>query len=303
MNVKFELDALHVLDVIARKGSFAAAAAALHRVPSAMTYTVRKLESDLGVKLFDRKGYRAKLTPAGEALLEQGRHLLHAAAETESLVKRVASGWEAELTIAVGDLIPIEWVFPVLHEFYGVACGTRIKLTREVFGGLWDAIATGRADLAVGAAGDALPGGGVGTRAIGAVRFVFAVAPHHALAQRPEPLRQEDILPFRAVSAADSSRQFAPRTSGLLAGQEVLTVPDMCTKIFAQEAGLGAGFLPRHLVVDALTEGRLIEKAVEVHKADGALFIAWPASKRGKALNWFVEALATALTRRFASLS
>ena len=48
------LEALEILDAIDRKGSFAAAANALYRVPSAITYNVQKLEEDLGVVLFKR---------------------------------------------------------------------------------------------------------------------------------------------------------------------------------------------------------------------------------------------------------
>ena len=57
MNIKLSLEALEVIDAIARKGSFAAAADALYRVPSAITYTIRKLE-EAEVLLFD-------LPPAG----------------------------------------------------------------------------------------------------------------------------------------------------------------------------------------------------------------------------------------------
>jgi DNA-binding transcriptional LysR family regulator len=91
--MRLSLDALLVLDAIERKGSFAAAADELHRVPSAITYTVQKLEEDLDVQLFDRRGHRAKLTPAGRELLSEGRHLLRAAGDIESRVKRVATGW------------------------------------------------------------------------------------------------------------------------------------------------------------------------------------------------------------------
>ena len=98
--MRLSLDALLVIDAIDRKGSFAAAAHELHRVPSAVTYTVQKLEQDLDVLLFDRRGHRAKLTPAGHELLNEGRHLLHAAVDLESRVKRVATGWEAELRMA-----------------------------------------------------------------------------------------------------------------------------------------------------------------------------------------------------------
>ena len=67
------------MDAIERKGSFAGAAEVLFRVPSTVTYTVQKLEEDLGFAIFKRVGRRSVLTPAGQVLLEQGRQLLAAA--------------------------------------------------------------------------------------------------------------------------------------------------------------------------------------------------------------------------------
>src|SRR3569623_1189253 len=106
------LESLRILDAIDRKGSFAAAALALDRVPSALTYTVRKLEEDLDVLLFDRRGHRAKLTPAGQELLSEGRNLLRAADELEQRVKRTATGWETELRIVMDSIIPFDAVMP-----------------------------------------------------------------------------------------------------------------------------------------------------------------------------------------------
>jgi len=133
--MRISLDALLVLDSIARNGSFAAAGEELHRVPSAITYTIQKLEQDLEVKLFDRSGHRARLTEAGEELLREGRHLLRTATDLECRVKRVATGWETELRIAVEDIIPTERLFPVLKDFYREGSGTRIKITAEILGG------------------------------------------------------------------------------------------------------------------------------------------------------------------------
>ena len=116
--MRISLDALLVLDSISRNGSFAAAGEELHRVPSAITYTIQKLEQDLDVKLFDRSGHRARLTEAGEALLREGRHLLRAATDLECRVRRVATGWENELRIAVDDLVPTERLFALLKDFY-----------------------------------------------------------------------------------------------------------------------------------------------------------------------------------------
>ena len=76
MHTAITIDALKVLDAIDRRGSFAAAAGELFRVPSAISYTVQKREEDLGVDIFDRSGHRATLTPAGKYLLKEGRALL-----------------------------------------------------------------------------------------------------------------------------------------------------------------------------------------------------------------------------------
>ena len=104
MSTPLSLEALEVLDAIDRKGSFAAAAAALYRVPSAITYSVGKLEEDLGVTLFRREGRRSVLTPAGQVLLEQGRELLEAAERLVETTRQVERGWESTLAITLDSI-------------------------------------------------------------------------------------------------------------------------------------------------------------------------------------------------------
>jgi len=289
MIMRLTLEALTVLEAIDRKGSFAAAADELHRVPSAITYAIQKLEEDLGVLLFDRSGHRASLTDAGRELLREGRQLLQAATELESRVKRVATGYEVELRIAVDDIIPKERLYPLLQDFYREACGTRLRLLTEVYGGAWDALVTGRADLVLGAPGEGPAGGGYSTRPLGTVEWQFMVAPSHPLAQAPEPIPPEEILKYRSIAAADSSRNLPPRTSGLLSGQDVLTVPDMRDKIAFQRAGFGVGYLPVHMVRAEVAAGMLVVKQVLEPKAVGQVFIAWRTADNGKALRWFLE--------------
>lgn len=289
--MRLSLDALMVLDSIDRNGSFAAAAEELHRVPSAVTYAVQKLEQDLNVSLFARTGRRAQLTPAGQELLHEGRRLLRAAQELEARTQRVAHGWEAELRIAVSDLIPLTSIYPLVQRFYQTDCGTRLRISTEVLGGGWDALFTGRADLIVGADGEGPPGGGYAVHPWAEVQFVFAVAPQHPLAASPEPLTSAELLRHRAISAADSSRHLAPRTVGLLSGQDVLTVPDTAAKLRAQRLGVGVGFVPRHLVQEDFAQGTLVAKQVEEEKPKALLSLAWRTSHRGKALHWFVKEL------------
>ena len=289
--MRLTLDSLAILDAIDRRGSFAAAAEELHRVPSAVTYSISKLEDDLEVALFDRSGHRAELTEAGRELLQEGRHLLRAAASLEGRIKRVATGWEAELRIAIGDLVNQKSVFDLACEFYKQESGTRLRIVEEVFGGTWDALVSDRADLIIGAPPGGPPGGGYATHPMGDIEFVFVVTPDHPLAEKPEPLKSHDILQFRSVSAADSSRNLPTRTSGLLSGQETLTVPNMVSKYMAQRMGLGVGFLPKSWVKEDIAAGRFIVKSVEENKGESMGVFAWRTEHSGRALSWFLQQL------------
>lgn len=290
------LESLQIIDSIDRNGSFAGAAEELHRVPSAITYSVQQMEQDLNVLLFDRSGHRARLTAAGLELLREGRHLLRAAADLECRVQQVARGWESELRIAVDTIIGPEKLYPLIDEFYRQNSGTRLRLATEVLAGSWDALASGRADLAIGASGDT-PLGGFSTRPLGLVEFDFVAAPHHPIASELQPLAESTIQRYRAVSVGDTSRNLPVRTTGLLSGQDTLTVPSMEAKVRAHVIGLGVGWLPRQLAEREVQNGRLVRLATQFNKTPGEVVIAWRPANAGKALKWFVKHLEDANIR------
>lgn len=289
--MKLTLDSLRVIDAIDRKGSFAAAADDLHRVPSAVTYSVRQIEEALGVTIFDRTGHRAVLTDAGRELLAEGRRLLQSAADLECRVQQVAKGWEAELRIAVDTWIGVDRLFGIVGEFYEQQTGTKLRLLHEVLGGTWDALAAGRADLAVGAPGEPPAGRAYATRVLGRIEGLFVAAPFHPIAKEPMPLAASVIERYRAVSVADTSRLLPPRTIGLLSGQDTLTVPSLEAKAAAHVAGLGVGYLPRPIAEREAHAGRLVILEVAGSHPAGELHIAWRPGKEGKALKWFVKRL------------
>ena len=290
---RLTLEALEVLDAIERGGSFAAAAEELHRVPSAITYSVRQLEETLGLPVFDRRGHRAVLTAAGRELLAEGRRLLRAASDLECRVQQVAKGWEAELRIALDTIIPFERLLPALRAFYAENSGTRLRIAHEVLGGTWDAIVSGRADLAIGAAGDAPAGRSYPTRLLAPIEMVFVAAPSHPICEAAQPLSDEAILAHRAVSIGDTSRTLPTRTVGLLTGQDVVTVPSFEAKVAAHAAGLGVGFLPRQVAQREAAAGRLAILDVEHPRPPIDLLLAWRSGATGKALRWFVRRLET----------
>jgi DNA-binding transcriptional LysR family regulator len=289
--MRLSLESIQVLDAIDRKGSFAGAAAELHRVPSAITYSIRQLEEGLGVELFDRRGHRAVLTDAGRELLDEGRRLLRAAADLECRVQQVAKGWESELRIAIDTLLSIEKLYGIVDEFYRQRSGTRLRLSEEVLAGTWDALASGRADLVIGASGDSPPGRSFSSRVLGRVQMTFVAAPFHPICREPEPLLAELVQAQRAISIADTSRQLPPRTVGLLSGQDVLTVPTLEAKTAALIAGLGVGSVPRWVAEREAQAGTLRILAVEGTRPEADVYVAWRAGEDGKALKWFTRRL------------
>lgn len=288
--LRLTLDALQVLDAIARCGTFAAAADELHRTTSTLSYTVKKLESDLNVQLFDRSGHRATLTDAGRLLLDEGRAVLDAARAVERRVRRLGDGWEAELVIAVNELVPVERVLASVAEFYAAGHPTRIRVRTEVLGGVWESLVAQRADVAVTEV-ESRSASEIAHRPIGSLAFVFAVAPGHPLAREKQPLKPATIRRHRVVVVADSARAAAPRSSGIAEAADVLTVSSLQAKLAAQVAGLGVGFLPECLAAGPIAQGRLVALRVAAPKTRVQLSVAWRSSEGGLALLWFVERL------------
>lgn len=284
------MEALEALDAIDRHGSFAAAATALHRVPSAVTYIIKQLETDLGVALFDRGGHRAVLTPAGRLVLDEGRHILTAGHSLAAAARRTADHWEPELRIAVDSLIPPAMLWPAIDAFADIQPATDIRVVEETLGGTLEALTENRVDLAI--AGSALPAGpGIRNRVFATVEFAFCCAPSHPLARQPEPVADAMRCRYRAVAVTDSARHLAARTSGLLDNQRRLTVSSMQSKIDALIHGLGVGYCPRSRVAEALADGRLIEKRLAADREPVQTYLYWHHGAHGRALHWFLENL------------
>ena len=289
--MKLSLDALQVLDAIDRRGSFAAAAASLNRVPSAVSYSVQKLEQDLGITLFQKQGRRAVLTNAGRLLVEQGRELLVAADRLAMDAQQAASGWEPRLRIAVDHSVPPGLLRDALAKLYLERPEIDVTVKQEVLGGTWEALLENRADLLVGAV-DQVPGH-QGIRHIPwtTFPFVFAARHDHPICAEPQPLDSATIARHRLVSVPDSSRNQPAITRGIARRSSVLQVASMAMKLEAQLAGLGVGSLPRHLVQPHLDSGAMRELPLAEPLPPSPCLLAWRSANRGRALALVVEAL------------
>lgn len=291
-------DALAMLQAIDSAGSFAAAARELGVVPSALTYRVRQIEDALDVLLYDRSSRQARLTAAGTELLREGGRLLSEIDAVANRVKRVATGWEPQLTLAVDSIIAKATVMELVDSFFAQNPPTRIRLRDETLSGTLEALTSGEADLALGVA-DLVQNTGIHAKPLGDVPFVYAVAPHHPLAQAPEPLSDEAMRAHRAVAVADTISRGRGVTFGLLGGQDVFTVATMQDKLDAQLRGLGCGSLPECMAGPFIDTGRLVVKQTERAPRVVRVNYAWRAASNatGRALQWWLTQLESPTTR------
>lgn len=281
------LDVLIILDALEKEGSFAAASAKLFKTPSALSYTVHKLESDLNIQILDRSGHRARFTRTGQMLLEKGRDVLHTLRELEKQAVKLHQGWENELIIGVDDTFPFSLLAPLIEAFYERHSVTRLKFINGVLAGSWEALVQGRADIVVGALHEPPQLSEFGFACLGQLEQVFVIAPHHPLAQEPEPINRRVIKSYRAIVVGDSALPGCTASSQLLDDQEAITVFDFKTKLELQISGLGCGYLPRYLAQRFIESGALIEKQVMAQSSYDSVWIGWNEQTAGLASAWW----------------
>lgn len=288
--VRIELDGLRLLDAIDRRGSFAAAAAERFVVTSSITHAVRRLEDDLGLVLFDRSGRRARLTGEGRQVLERGRRLLQQAADFDDEVRRIATGWEPRLVLAIDQVLRIEPLVPLVGAFLAAAPRTSLDVRREAAAGSWETLLSGRADLVIGAPAPGPSGGGYQTAPFLTMRFMLVVAPSHPLARLDRPVDDDELARHRAVLVGDTARTLPALRYGLLDNPLQLRVPDAESKLQALLAGLGCGFLLERTARPHLRAGRLVRLPLAA-PPPGDSVIAWRAGENGRALRWWIDRL------------
>lgn len=199
--VRMELRQLEYFIAVADEMSFTRAAQRVHVVQSALSASIKKLEDELAVQLFDRSRQQIRLTPAGERLREHARQLLRSA----RLAKDSLSDYRGHLTGTVdfGSLVTFGRldVAKVLGEFHQAHPHVRIALRLSQSGSstYMSSIADGSLDLALVSAPDRLPPG-IDMHVLAEEPMVFACRTDHRLAARAwipiEDLATEDLVGF-----------------------------------------------------------------------------------------------------------
>ncbi len=248
---RITLDQWAALVAIVEQGGYEQASARLHRTQSTVTYTIKKLEDLLGLKVFERQGRRSALTPAGQVLYRRGKSLLDDAVRIERSAAGLAQGWEAEVRLAVEVIFPTWLLLRALADFGREHPEIRIELFEAVLGGVEEALTEGRVDLTIGTL---VPGGFIGD-ALMQVRFVCAAAPAHPLHLLGRPVELDDLRAHRHLVVRDSGAR-RNRSGGWL-NEQRWTVSNKATQIRSACMGLGFAWFAEENIRDELATGAL----------------------------------------------
>jgi DNA-binding transcriptional LysR family regulator len=246
------LDQWRTLQAVVDQGGFAQAAEVLHRSQSSVSYTVARMQEQLGVPLLRIDGRKAVLTEAGDVLLRRSRQLVKQASQLEDLAHHMEQGWEAEVRLVVDSAYPSVQLVRVLSAFIPQSRGCRVRLREEVLSGVEDVLLEGTADLAI----SALNIVGYLATELSSVEFIAVAHPNHALHRLNRALTFQDLESQLQVVTRDSGR-IQQRDAGWLGAEHRWTVGSLATAATFVGSGLGFAWLPRHLILRQLEEGQL----------------------------------------------
>jgi len=256
------LDQIRTFVTVADSGSFRSGAARLLRVQSAISHAIANLETELGLQLFDRSGYRPVLTQEGQALLAHARDILLRADAMRARARALGAGVELELTLVVDTLFPIESVALAITRASVEFPSTSFRLESQALGGPIAALDERRCTLAI-IVGEDFRNPRLALEAIGSIAQIAVVRSDHPLAELGShaPLGVPDLAGNLQIVLADPTPLSKGRSFGVLS-PFTCRVNTQEAKVALIRAGLGWGRLPAWLVEEDLASGRLARVAI-----------------------------------------
>lgn len=252
-NPKISLEQWRALVAVVEAGGYAQAAKRLHKTQSSVSYAVQKIEQLLELQLFERRGRKAVLTPAGEVLFRRAQNLLDRAGALERGAAELGADWEPELRLAVEIVFPTWLLLHSLQRFGEERPRTHVQLFETVLGGTDEALFERAVDLAISTH---VPQGFSGDPLL-RMRFVAAAHPEHPLHRLGRSLTLDDLREHRHLLVRDSAVQRTRDSGGWFGADQRWTVSHKATQIAAACMGLGFAWFPEDAIRRELEGGSL----------------------------------------------
>lgn len=246
------LEQWRVLQSVIDKGGFSQAAEALHKSQSSVSYSVAKLQEQLGYPLLIIEGRKAKLTERGEVLLRRSRHLIKEAVELEELAHTLGQGWEPELELVVDQAFPTPALLRALNIFELQRQGTQVQLKEVVLSGGLEALQLGSPDLVLTSI---VPKGYLADPIVD-VELMAVASPSHTLFQEKDLINNERLSRELQLVIRDSAIESSV-DSDWLGTEKRWTVSSVQSALEIVVSGIGFAWLPRADIESDLNMGKL----------------------------------------------
>lgn len=244
---------------------FSAAAEYLHVSQSAISYTLSRMQEQLGIALLKVEGRKAHVTEEGRMLMEYSRNVLRSAIELETLAEKMRLGWEPELRLMVDTDCPQAFLMAAVGSFSRTAPHVKVSLQECSSAAAELAVAQNTADLAICAN---VPPGLIADRLI-SVDYVAVAHPSHPLAKAGTGLTDEVLARHTRIVLGTRENCQRPGAHGRATDQaSPWQFNSLDTALAALEAGLGYAWLPLSKVEHLVAQGRLRLLPMPAHYLD-----------------------------------
>jgi DNA-binding transcriptional LysR family regulator len=244
------LDAWEILQTVVQVGGFAPAAEKLNRSQSTISYAIGRLQSQLGVRLFEIQGRKAQLTELGRVLLADAEPHLAGFHRLEQNARLMASGGASEIRLSVDSIFPDDRLFAALASFSSSFPYVKPKLRQGSFLSADSEFSLHNAQLCV----TGLMSRELFVKPILVIGMIaVARRDHPLLSIRRRPSRS-DLMQHTMVtieSTASGSLKHQPR----LPAQRALSVGTIESAIAAVRSGFCFGWLPKYRIHSELNSG------------------------------------------------
>lgn len=238
------LEHARALDALARQGTLEAAARSLHKSHTSVLHALRTLEAQTELVLLDRRGYRLKLTGAGQRVLGHARALLTAERDLTRACEEMRTGWEPTLRVVFDGVVASAPLLEAVSALVKAGAATRIAVSGEFLGGVEEAFEREEADLMI----TVLPPRreGLSGRSLAPIRAHLVAHRTHPLARARKPLSRAELEAHVLLTVRGSDPRLALPTEGLTPRASI-SLADFDAKKRALLAGTGFGWIPEHL--------------------------------------------------------
>ncbi|WP_065187547.1 LysR family transcriptional regulator [Shewanella woodyi] len=239
-----------VFVAIVEHGGSVQAADKMYKSQSAISHSLKKMESTLKHSLFTVEGRKLTLTPLGKLLLPKAKSLLGQATQMEVLSNQYRDGMLNEIAIAVDVLVPIDLLQDALDRLAQCHPGLNIRVFETALSGTKQYLEEGEVQFGIAS-----------TLPTGHNLEPFISVPLVCVSHIDHPLQQmgkinyETLKQYFQVVIRDSGKQALD--TGWLGAPKRWTVTNISTSLHLVLEGKCFAWLPEHSVSQYIKEGKL----------------------------------------------